>query len=88
MGATGDGNPRNHTKRSNAQVMVVVTSQDEAGSSLDADLVDGLQASEIIDASNDEVRTPISALPFVINAYGSYYLTSNLDGSSGGILLR
>jgi parallel beta-helix repeat protein len=85
MGVQGDTNPLNHTKRSNAQVMAAVTAQDGAGSTLDADLVDGMQANEIIDAAQDEVRTPISSLPFTITASGSYYVTGNLDGSSGGI---
>ena len=31
------------------------------------------------------MRTPISSLPFSITQPGSYYLTGNLDGSSGGI---
>ncbi|MDH3792946.1 MAG: right-handed parallel beta-helix repeat-containing protein, partial [Rhodospirillales bacterium] len=45
---------------------------------LNADQVDGLQAAEIIDAASDEVRMPISALPFTISAPGSYYLTGDL----------
>lgn len=31
-----------------------------------------------------EARTPISSLPFVINAAGSYYLTRNLNGAGSG----
>jgi len=30
-----------------------------------------------------EPRTPISSLPFVISSPGSYYLTTNLSGTSG-----
>ena len=51
----------------------------------DADMVDGMEANELIDAASDEVRTPISSLPFTISTSGSYYVTGNLDGSSGGI---
>jgi len=58
---------------------------------LDADLLDGQQASEIIDAASDEVRTPISQadLPFTISESGSYYLTENLqvDPAQGAITL-
>ena len=59
-----------------------ILAADGTGSTLDADLVDGMQASEIIDAASDEVRTPISSLPFGINVPGSYYLTDNLTLSS------
>src|ERR1022692_1207533 len=34
-----------------------------------------------------EPRTPISSLPFTITVPGSYYVTSNLTASSGGILI-
>jgi len=48
---------------------------------LDADLLDGQQASEIIEAASDEVRTPISSVPIVISSFnpsGSFYFTQNL----------
>jgi parallel beta-helix repeat protein len=45
---------------------------------LNADRLDSLQASEIVAAAQDEVRTPISALPFTISVPGSYYLTGDL----------
>ena len=54
-------------------------------SGLDADLVDGLHANEIIVAASDEVRTPIDSLPFTISTPGSYYLVSNLTATTGGI---
>ena len=85
MGTKADNNPLHHDKRTDAQIMATVIVQDGAGSALDADLVDGLHASEIIDAAQDEVRIPISSLPFTISSPGSYYVTGNLDGSSGGI---
>jgi hypothetical protein len=34
-----------------------------------------------------EPRTPISALPFTISAPGSYYVTTNLTGNPGGIII-
>jgi len=49
-----------------------------SGSGLDADLIDGMQANEIIAAARDEVRTPIGSLPFTITKAGSYYLTKDL----------
>lgn len=85
MGANSDTNALNHDRYSDANTVAAMLASDGAGSTLDADLVDGLQASEIIDAAQDEVRTPIASLPFTIDQPGSYYLTGNLDGSSGGI---
>jgi len=38
-----------------------------------------------IAAATDEVRTPISALPYTILVSGSYYVTRNLNGAGGGI---
>ncbi len=86
MGATTDSNPLNHNKYSNSNAVAAIKAADGAGSTLDADLLDGLQANEIIDAAQDEVRTPISSLPFTISVSGSYYLTANLNGAGlGGI---
>ncbi len=48
----------------------------------DADLLDGQHAADIIDAASDEVRTPISSLPYYISSPGSYYLTGNLTVTS------
>ena len=70
---------------SDSEAVTAMLAGDGAGSTLDSDKVDGLEASELIDAAQDEVRTPISALPFTISQSGSYYLTGNLDGSTGGI---
>ena len=85
MGAKGDTNALNHDKYNDSNAVAAILAADGAGSTLDADLVDGLQANELIDAAQDEVRTPISSLPFTISQPGSYYLTGNLDGSAGGI---
>lgn len=85
MGANNDSNALNHDRYSDTNAVAAIKAADGAGSTLDADLVDGLQASELIDAAQDEVRTPISALPYTINVSGSYYLTGNLAGSAGGI---
>jgi len=52
---------------------------------LDADLLDGQQASEIIEAASDEVRTPISSVPISINQSGSYYLTENLSHTNAAV---
>jgi hypothetical protein len=85
MGAKNDGNPLNHDRYTDGEVVTAMLANDGAGSSLDSDRVDGLEASELIDAAQDEVRTPINSLPYTISQPGSYYLTANLDGSSGGI---
>jgi parallel beta-helix repeat protein/putative cofactor-binding repeat protein len=85
MGAKADANALHHDKYSNSNAVAAILAADGAGSTLDSDKVDGLEASEIIDAAQDEVRTPISSLPAVITQPGSYYLTGNLDGSAGGM---
>lgn len=85
MGAKTDNNALNHDRFTDADAVAAIKITDGAGSLLDADLVDGLQASEIIDAASNEVRTPISELPFAISQPGSYYLTGNLNGANGGI---
>lgn len=60
-----------------------------SGSGLDADLIDGMQANEIIAAAKDEVRTPVNALPFTISKSGSYYLTSDLKvAKQGGVIVK
>jgi hypothetical protein len=74
-----------HGRYSDSQAFAAVLAAGGGGSSLDADLLDGMQASELISAAADEVRTPISSAPIAIVASGSYYLTGNLDGSTGGI---
>ncbi len=85
MGTTANSNPLNHNRYTDTASVAAIKAADGAGSTLDADLLDGMQANEIIDAASDEVRTPISSLPFNIFASGSYYVTGNLDGSAGGI---
>ena len=85
MGLQHDSNSLNHSKYTDTNTVTAMLANDGPGSTLDSDKVDGLEASELIDAAQDEVRTPISSLPFTINTPGSYYLTGNLDGSSGGI---
>lgn len=85
MGAKSDANALNHDKFTNADAVVAILAADGAGSTLDSDRVDGLEASELIDAAQDEVRIAIGSLPYTINQHGSYYLTGNLNGSRGGI---
>ncbi|MCP5009301.1 MAG: right-handed parallel beta-helix repeat-containing protein [Aestuariibacter sp.] len=72
-----------HSRYTNSESVAAILAGDGAGSTLDADLVDGMQANEIIDAAADEVRTPIDSLPFTISASGSYYLTGNLTNGNG-----
>jgi len=74
-----------HPPYNDSDAVAAMLANDGAGSQLDSDKLDGLEASEIIDASQDEVRMPISSLPRTISQPGSYYLTGNLDGSPGGI---
>ena len=51
-------------------------------SATNASTLNGQSSSDIISAASDEVRAPISSLPFTINSPGSYYLTDNLTYSS------
>ncbi|MBW2271568.1 MAG: right-handed parallel beta-helix repeat-containing protein [Deltaproteobacteria bacterium] len=74
-----------HGRYSDGEAFAAVVASGGAGSSLDADLLDGMQASALISAASDEVRTPISSAAIAIVSPGSYYLTGNLDGSIGGI---
>lgn len=66
------------------QSPLVVNSTTEV-SNLNADMLDGMHASQVIEEAQDEVRTPINSLPYTISSSGSYYIAANLDGSSGGI---
>ena len=86
MGAQSDGNPLRHEKYTDSSAVAAIKGADGAGSGLDADLLDGQHASDIIDAAADEVRTPISACG-LINAPGSYYLTGNLSCAGTGITI-
>jgi hypothetical protein len=76
-----------HSRYADAEAVTAIKAADGTGSSLDADLLDGLHASEVIASAvaQSAVATPIGSLPYTINQSGSYYVTGNLDGSSGGI---
>ena len=78
MGAIADTNPLNHTKYTDSEAVAALLNADGAGSTLDADLLDGQEASEIIDAAGGEFRTPVSSLPFTISTSGSYFMDGNL----------
>ena len=61
-----------------AEVLAKWATVDGAGSGLDADLLDGLEASDIIAAAGGEYRTEISSIPYTISEPGSYVVTQNL----------
>lgn len=87
MGDTADSNSLNHVKYTDNQAVAALMANDGSGSGLDADLLDGQHASDIIDAAADEVRTPISTSGQVITQSGSYYLTQNLSCTNHGIFV-
>jgi len=60
-----------------SEIMPTVLANDGPDSTLDADLLDGQHASQIIAAA--AVMTPISACGGTINTSGSYYVTGNLS---------
>ena len=76
-----------HSRYVDSEAVTAIKAADGAGSMLDADLLDGLHASEVIASAValSTVATPISSLPYTISQSGSYYVSANLDGSSGGI---
>ncbi len=74
-----------HARYADSEAVAAIKAADGTGSGVDADLLDGMHASEVIDAAINAVRTPINSLPYTISQSGSYYVTGNLDGSSGGI---
>ncbi len=76
-----------HTRYADSEAVAAIKAADGTGSGVDADLLDGMHASEVIDAAINAVRTPINSLPYTISQSGSYYVTGNLDGSSGGITI-
>ncbi len=76
-----------HARYADSEAVAAIKAADGTGSGVDADLLDGMHASEVIDAAINAVRTPISTLPYTINQPGSYYVTGNLDGSGGGITI-
>lgn len=67
-----------------AEVLAKLVTVDGAGTGLDVDLLDGLNANELIAAATpDDNRTPISSIPFTINQSGSYYMADNLTSAPG-----
>ncbi|MBC8414012.1 right-handed parallel beta-helix repeat-containing protein [bacterium] len=64
-----------------SEVVNLVKAGDGAGSGIDADLLDGQHASDIIDAASDEVRSPISSCTSISQS-GSYYFTGNITAPS------
>ncbi len=79
-GDTGDQGPPGEDGSPDTpnQVLAKLLTVDGAGSGIDADWIDGQSSSELVSAAQDEVRTPISSLPFSISEPGSYFLTGNL----------
>lgn len=55
---------------------------------VNAATLNGQSSSDIINAAADEVRTPISSLPFTISSPGSYYLTGDLTSTGDGIIVN
>ncbi|WP_395377230.1 beta strand repeat-containing protein [Marinicella sp. W31] len=64
-----------------AEVLAKLITVDGSGSGLDADLLDGLEASDIIAMAGSDMRTQISSIPFTISQPGSYVVTQNLTNS-------
>jgi len=85
MNTKADINALNHDKYTDNAAVLAIKANDGAGSTLDADLLDGMQANELIDAASDEVRTPIpnNSSEFRITLPGSYYLTGNKTVTNG-----
>jgi len=83
MSAKADNNPLHHDQYTDSAAVLAIKANDGAGSTLDADLIDGMEANELIDAASDEVRTPISNLSYTISSAGSYYLTQSFFGAGG-----
>ncbi len=75
-----------HSRYVDSEAVTAIKAADGTGFALDADLLDGLHASEVIASAvaQSAVATPISSLPYTITQPGSYYVTSNLDGSGMG----
>ncbi|RKX25246.1 MAG: hypothetical protein DRP47_10095 [Candidatus Zixiibacteriota bacterium] len=87
MDKKADTNPLHHDRFTSTEAISAVLAADGAGSTLDADLLDGQHASEIIDAAANAVRTAISSLPYTISSPGSYYITGDLTSAETGIIV-
>lgn len=87
MGKKGNTNPLNHDRYSDTEAVEAILASDGPGSGLDADLLDGQQADDIIAAATDEVRTAISDCGTTISTPGSYYLTGNLSCTGHGVVV-
>jgi len=66
-----------------ADAVAAILAADGPGSGLNADLIDGQQASEIIAQASQPVGTEITSLPFTIDTSGTYFITQNLSIGSG-----
>ena len=90
MGAKTANNPLNHDQYTDLAAVTAIKAADGSGSTLDADLLDGMDSAAIISAaSNMVVGMPISSLPFTVNSSGSYYLASSLQANStSGIIIN
>ncbi len=80
MGPLADSNPLHHNRYDDASAVAAVLAADGSGSGLDADLLDGQNASQIIEAASSAVRIPISDadIPLTITQPGSYYVVETL----------
>ncbi len=87
MGKKEDKNPLNHDRYSDIEAVKAILASDGPGSGLDADLLDGQHADDIISAATDEVRSAISGCGVTISAPGSYYLTGNLSCTGHGVTI-
>ena len=88
MGIKDNTNPLNHDRFTASEAVAAVLENDGTGSGIDADLLDGQHAADIISAAADEVRGKISECGTGINSPGSYYLTQNLNCTAMGIIVN
>ncbi|MFK7958759.1 MAG: right-handed parallel beta-helix repeat-containing protein [Lysobacterales bacterium] len=82
MGAQASGNPLNHARYTDVDSVNAVLAADGPGSGIDADLLDGQNADELIAAASVGTSTEIPSVPFTINSPGSYHLADNLTHSN------
>ncbi len=85
MGTRSDSNDLNHDKYTNANAVAAIKAADGAGSNLDADLLDGMQASDIIAAASAPQGTAITG-PTTITSGGRYYLANDISSTSTGVI--